>query len=269
MTRAPQPRLLIVEDDETLADVLEQAFAQRGFEVTVAPGADAALQTFQQSRADVVLTDKNLPGGTSALASGVELVRELRKLDAAVGIIMMTAYGTLESARETLNLGVDEYIEKPFDSIFAVVDHVRALADRAIARRAAAAAPVSAGGPLTILVAASAERWPAIEKWLDAARDRIVHVANPDEIKPHAKSERAALVILDGGSYPLEITALVTEIKTRVRTASCVVLSEHVMLSDVKRLIELEVKALIDDPITHERGGQKLAAAVERIRKLR
>src|SRR5712691_3502880 len=127
MTR---PRLLIVEDDATLAEVLRQAFAQRAFEVTVCAGADSALAAFPQARPDVVLTDKNLPGGTPALGSGVELVRELRKLDSAVGIIMMTAYGTLESARDTLNLGVDEYLEKPFDSIFEVVDHVRALADK-------------------------------------------------------------------------------------------------------------------------------------------
>src|SRR5438477_12163216 len=118
-------RLLLVEDDVTLLDVLRLAFTKRGWEVHVAKSADEALASFAQAAPDVVLTDKNLPGGAIVAAqAGVELVRAIRERDPAVAIVMMTAYGTAESARDTLNLGVDEYLEKPFGNLFDVVDRM-------------------------------------------------------------------------------------------------------------------------------------------------
>jgi two-component system response regulator RegA len=106
-------RLLLVEDEAILLDILRQAFVLKHWEVDTATTADEALARFAQTTPDVVLTDKNLPGGAiDAAQAGVELVRAIRKRDPAVGIVMMTAFGTLESARDTLNLGVDEYLEK-------------------------------------------------------------------------------------------------------------------------------------------------------------
>jgi DNA-binding NarL/FixJ family response regulator len=94
-----------------------------------------------------------------------------------------------------------------------------------------------------------------------------VHVDKPDDIKPSAMSERAAVVILDGGSYPEEMTCLVAELKARARSAGCVVISQHLTLGDVRRLIELEVRALIDEPIESERCAEQLRYAVDRIRR--
>jgi AmiR/NasT family two-component response regulator len=80
------------------------------------------------------------------------------------------------------------------------------------------------------------------------------------------KSEHADVVILDGASFPQEITILVVAVKTRVR-APCVVLSQDLPLNDVKRLIELNVKALIEQPPTSERFAGELRAALERLKK--
>jgi two-component system response regulator RegA len=261
------PRLLLVEDDSMLLDVLRVAFTQRGWEVSCATSVAEAISAFSQQTPDVVLTDKNLPGGAiTASQAGVELVRQLRQRDRAVGIVMMTGYGTMESARDTLNLGVDEYLEKPFASLAAVISRCAALAEKATQRRAAlAGAP--RGGPLTIVVAANPSRSPAVLQILDGTRDRVLHVSDPDEVKPSAKSENADVVILDSGSYPDEITSLVVAIKTRVRTAACVVLSQELALGDVKRLIELEVRALIDAPIGDARFPTELRSAVERLRR--
>jgi DNA-binding response OmpR family regulator len=257
------PRVLVVEDDTVLMDVLRQAFRTGGWEVDAVAGAADALATLAAAPGtyDILLTDKNLPGMT-----GVELIREVRRTDGAIGIVLMTGYGSVESARDTLNLGVDEYLEKPFENIFGVLDHLRALLDKVATRRASKAGPPS--GPLTILVAAAPQRRAYIARHLQGLRDRLVYVDNPDDIKPSARSERADLVILDGGSFPEEITCLVAELKARARFAGCLVLSEHLTLSDVKRLIELEVKALIDDPPESDRFGLQLSAAVERMRRI-
>jgi DNA-binding NtrC family response regulator len=255
------PRALVVDDESVLLEVLRTALRSRGWEVTCATTAGDGLAAFRDEPPDVVVTDKNLPG-----VSGVDLVRELRRLDPAVGIVMITGWGTAESARETLNLGVDDYIEKPFEDVFQVEAVLRQVRERALARRAAGEARP---GPLTVVVAASPERRPLIERHLDGARDKLVFVASPDDIKPQAKSEHADAVIIDGASFPEEITCLAAGIKSRARFAACIVLSQGLGLTEVKRLIQLEVRALIDHPPEDQRFADHLQTAMERVRRTR
>jgi DNA-binding response OmpR family regulator len=254
-------RVLIVEDDATLLDVLRMAFTQSGWEVATAQSLAEAMTRFAEERPQVVITDKNLPGGAiAATQAGVELVRQIRAQDPDVGIALMTAYGTAESARDTLNLGVDEYLEKPFANVFAVVDRMAELADRSRTPQKKAAA-------LTIIIAATAERQRAIAGALGGSGDRVLGVDNPEAIRPSAKHEHADVVILDGGSFPEEITCLAVTVKTRARDAACVVLSQDLPLGDIKRLIELEVKALVDPPLESPQFAAELRAALARLRR--
>jgi len=268
-------RLLLVEDDAILLDVLRQAFTRTGWEVEGVQTVADALAAFERTPPDVVLTDKNLPtavkSGITTAQAGVELVRTLRQRDSAVGIVMMTGYGTAESARDTLNLGIDEYVEKPFPSLSDVLARLDALANKARQRRAALAVPAPQpllDRTLTILVAATGKRQSAILAVLGGHADRVLPIINPDEIKPSAKSEGADVVILDGSSFPEEVTCLVVQIKTRIRSAACVVLSQHLPLADIKRLIELEVRALIEAPVEDERFGDELRHVIKRVRRL-
>ena len=92
-------------------DVLRMAFASRGWEVELTGGVAEALRALSASGApDVILVDKNLPDG-----SGVELVRQIRARDHAVGVVLMTAYGTSSTTIEAMHLGAYDYITKPFD----------------------------------------------------------------------------------------------------------------------------------------------------------
>jgi DNA-binding NtrC family response regulator len=255
-------RVLIVEDDATLLDVLRAAFVQSHWEVSTAASLDEALAAWESERPNVVLTDKNLPGGKILTAeAGVELIRRIRQHDRRVGIVLMTAYGTAESARDTLNLGIDAYLEKPFDNLFAVVERLARLADRAHSP------PSTTSGNLTILIGARGHRQYQIAA-VAGGGDRVLYVEDPAVLRDEAQSEHADVVILDGASFPDDITALVVAVKTRVRGAACVVLSQDLPLADVKRLIELKVKALIDQPPGSERFTGELRAALERLRKL-
>src|SRR5581483_2967317 len=225
-------RLLLVEDDATLLDVLHVAFSRRGWEVHSAKSGDEALALFPQAAPDVVLTDKNLPGGSIVAAqAGVELVRAIRARDRDVGIVLMTAYGTAESARDTLNLGIDEYLEKPFGNLFEVVIRMELLADRVAARRHAPAAAQK--DAQVVLIAANATRGKTIARLLAPSGCTVVFVEKPDEINASAKNVRADVVLLDGASYPEEITCLVTELKVRARSAFTMVLSQNLSLADV------------------------------------
>jgi DNA-binding response OmpR family regulator len=259
---AGKPRILVVDDEAVMADVLKMAFGGRGWVIDVATNVADALQRFRNARPDVVLTDKNLPD-----RSGVELIQEIRKRDEAVGIVLMTGYGTVESARDTLNIGVDAYLEKPFDNVFDVVATAQALVDRSAARLASPAAAAKRDHIVAVLAATDPLRRALIAAPLAATR--IVYVNDSSLLRTTAQQEHADLIVLDGKAFPDEITPLVAGLRARVREAACVVLSETLSLSDVKRLIELEVKALIDQPLESDRFAAHLTAALDRVRRSR
>jgi DNA-binding NtrC family response regulator len=258
-------RILIVDDHPPMLEVLRIAFTGRGWQVQTAALVEDAIACFRSAPFDVILTDKNLPD-----RSGVDLIRYVRARDDAVGIVLITGYGTVDSARETLNLGVDEYLEKPFGNVFDVVANMERLRARAIERRRVRRLAPVAAEPFTAIVAtADPTRRATMARLLEHRVDRLVFVEQPDAFRSTARIEKPHLLILDGNSYPMEITCLVAEVTARVRCAACVVLSESLTLADVKRLIQLEVRALIDYPIDSIWFESELLATVERLRRAR
>jgi len=104
-------RILVVEDETAIAQGLKFNFEQEGFEVILAGDGTAALDQFQASTppVDLVLLDLMLPG-----MSGYETCRELRKLDAHVPILVLSARQLSEDKALAFDAGTDQYITKPF-----------------------------------------------------------------------------------------------------------------------------------------------------------
>ena len=102
-------RVLIVEDEESLADPLAYLLRKEGFEATVATDGPAALAEFDESGADIVLLDLMLPG-----MSGTDVCKQLR-LRSSVPVIMLTARDSELDKVLGLELGADDYVTKPFD----------------------------------------------------------------------------------------------------------------------------------------------------------
>ena len=115
-------RILIVDDEDSIREMLETLFEAKGASCKTAPSAEDALRILVKESFDILLVDKNLPG-----MSGVELIRQLREADDEVAIMMMTGYASADSIIETLNLGIDAYVEKPFSSIQDLLDSVEAI----------------------------------------------------------------------------------------------------------------------------------------------
>jgi two-component system response regulator AtoC len=103
-------RLLVVDDDARMRRVLELLAGKIGLACTAAPGAEEAYASFRAERSDVVVTDLKMPG-----KSGIEFLRELRKIDAEVPVIVLTAHATVPTAVEAMKLGAVDYLQKPFD----------------------------------------------------------------------------------------------------------------------------------------------------------
>ena len=102
-------RVLVVEDDEEIAQVLQRSLRLEGYEVKLALDGEAALQTAGTFVPDLVILDLGLPK-----LDGMEVARRLRAGD-DVPILMLTARDALESRVEGLDSGADDYLVKPFE----------------------------------------------------------------------------------------------------------------------------------------------------------
>ncbi|MEQ1498043.1 MAG: phosphate regulon transcriptional regulator PhoB [Novosphingobium sp.] len=105
------PRLLLVEDDPALAELLEFRFRNEGYQVQVTPDGDEALLLAAEEAPDLVVLDWMIEG-----TSGIEVCRRLRKgkTTAHVPIIMLTARGAEDDKVRGLDTGADDYLTKPF-----------------------------------------------------------------------------------------------------------------------------------------------------------
>ena len=104
-------RLLLVDDEEVFLRPLHRTLELRGYEVLPVQSAEQALETLKSEDVDLVLTDRRLPG-----MDGVELVRRIKADHPDLAVVVMTAYGTIESAVEAMRLGAEDYLVKPFEA---------------------------------------------------------------------------------------------------------------------------------------------------------
>ncbi len=116
-------RILLVDDEKKIANVLKAYLQQEGFNVTAAYNGTVALQLFKENLYDLIILDLMLPG-----LSGEEICQEIRKRS-SVPIIMLTAKVEEDDRIQGLNLGADDYIAKPF-SPREVVARVKAVLRR-------------------------------------------------------------------------------------------------------------------------------------------
>ena len=116
--------ILVVDDDESNLLSLEKTFRREGMRVFTASSAKPALEIARKHRIQVVLTDLMMPG-----VSGVELLRGLKELTPDIEVVLMTAYGTVETAVQAMRQGAYDFVEKPLKRML-VVRTVRMAAER-------------------------------------------------------------------------------------------------------------------------------------------
>jgi two-component system response regulator PilR (NtrC family) len=102
-------RILVVDDEESMRQLLEIALGKEGHRITVAESGKKATELFDKSSYDLVISDIKM-----ADMSGVEVLRHVKETDPAVPVIMVTAYASAETAVEALRLGAYDYLTKPF-----------------------------------------------------------------------------------------------------------------------------------------------------------
>jgi excisionase family DNA binding protein len=104
-----RPRILVVDDEAAIRELLSKTLALAEYEVDLAPDGAAAIERLRLIPYDLLITDLKMPG-----VDGLTVVREARRLKADIPVVIITGFSTEASAIEAVNLGVSGYLTKPF-----------------------------------------------------------------------------------------------------------------------------------------------------------
>ena len=102
--------ILIVEDEKRVADLLQKGLEENGYHTMVAYDGRMALRLFRSHTFQLVISDIILPQ-----LDGFELCKEIRKLNAGIPVLMLTALGSTDDKLDGFDAGADDYLTKPFD----------------------------------------------------------------------------------------------------------------------------------------------------------
>ncbi|MHB1653191.1 MAG: response regulator [Desulfitobacteriaceae bacterium] len=111
-------KILVVDDQLGVRRLLFETFREAQYEVQMAANGNEAIELTAEFCPDLLLMDMKMPG-----MSGIETLRQLRALNIAIRVIMMTAYGDVHNMEQAKELGVIHYLTKPFD-LFELRDKV-------------------------------------------------------------------------------------------------------------------------------------------------
>lgn len=236
-------RILIVDDEDSIREMLETLFEAKGATCKTAPSAEDALRILVKESFDILLVDKNLPG-----MSGVELIRQVREVDDEAAIVMMTGYASADSIIETLNLGIDAYIEKPFSSIQDLLATIEAILQ---GRKKLRAVPPSAAPPASVLATLVAVSNPQDRRIISAALESTRLVLTfadfEGELLEITAKKTPDLVVVDADAWGDRVPDLVRRIADASPLTAVIVLSSGSLSTQVLRtLIDLGVYALYE-----------------------
>jgi CheY-like chemotaxis protein len=106
---AARPRVIVVDDEASIRDLLAKTLALAEYDVDVAPDGRSALERMRMYPYDLLIVDLKMPG-----MDGLAVIREAKRYKADLPVIIITGYSTESSAIEAVNLGVAGYLTKPF-----------------------------------------------------------------------------------------------------------------------------------------------------------
>ena len=130
-------RVLVIDDEPIIRDVLQEILSREGYEIESVPDAEAGLKALDSSEHDLVILDLMLPG-----IGGFETLKAIKRRDPDSVVVMITAYGSVETAVQAMRMGAHDYLTKPFKNedvlrtLSTGLRHRRVLAENRTLRRA-------------------------------------------------------------------------------------------------------------------------------------
>jgi DNA-binding NtrC family response regulator len=218
--------VLVVDDKEMMRDSVAQTLGRAGFEVVLAGDGASALDTVARRRPDAIVTDLKMPG-----MSGIELVERIAQIDDTLPTIVMTAFGTIETAVEAMKRGAFDYVTKPFEGDELIITLKRGIRHGVMARENAllrASAPRGAGQPAAGDAVEGLERLIGVSPEMGEVRAQIRAVAS---------SQGNVLITGESGTGKEVVARAVHEMSPRrdgpFLAVNCAALSESLLESEL------------------------------------
>lgn len=105
-----KPQILVIDDEEDVCGLLKKVLTLEGYTVFTALDGVSGIKKVEEKKPDIVLLDLKMPH-----MDGIEVLRRIKRIDKNIVVVMITAYGTMDTARMAMKLGAFDYITKPFD----------------------------------------------------------------------------------------------------------------------------------------------------------
>lgn len=105
--------ILVIDDEAGIGGILQKILVKEGHDVITATDGMSGIKHVKKGNVDLVILDIKMPE-----MDGIEVLEKIHEIDKDIVVIMLTAYGTLGTAREAMRLGAYDYITKPFDNEF-------------------------------------------------------------------------------------------------------------------------------------------------------
>lgn len=216
-----QSTVLVVDDKEMMRDSVSSTLARAGFAVRTACDGRSALREVAARRPDAVVTDLSMPG-----MSGVDLLGEIRTLDEDLPVVLMTAFGTVETAVEAMKRGAFDYLTKPFEGDELIITIKRAIQHAGVVKENA-------------LLRAQAAR---AEPETAAGLDRLVGESNAmrkvrEQVRAVAASHGTVLITGESGSGKEVVARAVHDLSPRAKApflaVNCAALNESLLESEL------------------------------------
>jgi DNA-binding NtrC family response regulator len=231
-------RVLVVEDQPPVRDLLVEVMRQEGYQAETAGSGEDALRALDRGLYDLVLLDINLPG-----IGGMDVLQAARALQMDAEFVMLTGYGSVESAVEAMRLGAFDYLAKPVDVDELALTAARALRERETRRELASLRASAEGGVRSRIVGRS----PAMQRLWDLV-ERV------------APTRATVLVTGETGTGKELVARAVHELSDRARrpfvAVNCSALPETLLESELFG----HVKGAFSGAVANRRGLVEEAA---------
>ena len=255
--------VLVVDDEVVVLTVLREILRRGGYRVTTAASAEEAIDLMHKRHFDLVLTDKNLPG-----ASGLEVLRVARTLDPQPAVVMITGYSSYDSAVEALDIGAQDYIEKPISDVEALRFRIR----RALSRRDEQLARAQASLRVdqdrkgekgrVLVVEAEGPRRQLIAEFLGRAFN-VTAAANGDEALALIKDQHYDVVLADRNLPGMSGLRVIEQAQRLLPHCASVLYTAYPSYETVKEAFEVGVDGYLARPSEDLKAlAEKVAGAL-------
>jgi CheY-like chemotaxis protein len=251
--------VLVVDDEVVVLTVLRELLRRTGYRVTTAASAEEAIDLMRKRSFDLVLTDKNLPG-----ASGLEVLRVARTLVPPPAVVLITAYSSYDSAVTALDIGAQDYIEKPIRDAEALRFRIR----RALSRRNEQLARSLESGKeeehraRIMIVEVEGTRRQLMAEYLGRSYE-VVTATNGDEALAELQQAKFDLVIADRNLPGMSGLRVIEQAQRLLPHCASVLYTAYPSYETVKEAFELGVDAYLVRPNQDLKAlGEKVAGAL-------